>query len=108
MSTPGCGPAGGRRCLDRVYAGVLPVVAGLRIVASRHVPFPTSALVCDSAQLGGMADEMLGGPCYTGGIGGVQTKTIRHDATDSYDLRGRRVTVLVILEPTAAIRITGV
>lgn len=91
-----------------VYTGSLPVVGGLRIVASQYVPFPTSALVLDSTQLGGMADEQLGGPGYTGGIGGVESKTIRKDSNDSYDLRARRVTVPVVVEPAAAIEITGV
>lgn len=91
-----------------VYTGALPVVGGLRILASQFVPFPTSALVLDSTQFGGMADEQLGGPGYTGGIGGVESKTIRKDGSDSYDLRARRVTVPVVVEPTAAIRITGV
>jgi hypothetical protein len=90
------------------YTGALPVVGGLRILTSPHVPFITSALVLDSTQLGGMADEQLGGPGYTGGIGGVETKASRQDATDSYDLRARRVTVPVVVEPTAAIQITGV
>ncbi len=91
-----------------IYTGSLPVVGGLRILASQYVPFPTSALVLDSAQLGGMADEQLGGPGYTGGIGGVESKTIRKDSNDSYDLRARRVTVPVVGEPAAAIQITGV
>jgi hypothetical protein len=93
-----------------VYTGALPIVGGLRVLASNHVPpgFATAALVLDSTQLGGMADEQLGGRGYTGGIGGVETKAIRHDETDSYDLRARRVTVPVIVEPTAAIQITGV
>lgn len=93
-----------------VYTGSLPIVGGLRVVASNHVPpgFATSALVLDSTQLGGMADEQLGGPGYAGGIGGVEAKTIRKDSNDSYDLRARRVTVPVIVEPTAAIQITGV
>lgn len=62
----------------------------------------------DSTRLGGMADEQLGGPGYTGGIGGVASKTIRKDSNDAYDLRARHVTVPVVVEPTAAIEITGV
>lgn len=93
-----------------VYTGALPIVGGLRVLASQYVPpgFATSALVVDTTQFGGMADEQLGGPGYSGGIGGVEAKAIRKDSKDSYDLRARRVTVPVIVEPTAAIRITGV
>jgi hypothetical protein len=91
-----------------VYTGALPIIAGLRILTSPHVPFSTEALVLDSTQLGGMADEQLGGPGYTGALGGVQTKSMRKDDNDRWDLRARRVTVPVVTEPEAAIRITGV
>lgn len=91
-----------------VYTGQFPIVAGLRIL-----PTPNGvsgvALVLDSKQLGGMADEDLGGPGYAsaGGVG-VEAKTIREDKTDSWLARCRRVTVPIVLEPKAAWKITGV
>lgn len=93
-----------------IYTGEFPVIGGLRVLpsAAAQVPFATSALVLDSTQLGGMADEDLGGPGYVGTLQGVETKSIRVDKNDSYDVRGRRVTVPVVIETGAAIRISGV
>ena len=65
----------------------------------------------DSDQLGGMADEDLGGPGYVSAAGegtaAVQVKVMRKDEEDKYRLRARRVTVPVVLEPGAARKITG-
>lgn len=91
-----------------VYTGDFPVIAGLRVLPTPNLPPGTQALLVDSSQLGGMADEKLGGPGYTGAVQGVETKSIRDDDEDEYRLRARRVTVPVVIEPSAAIRITGV
>jgi hypothetical protein len=93
-----------------IYSGEFPVIGGLRVLpaAAANLPFATSALILDSTQLGGMADENLGGPGYVGNIMGIETKSIRHESNDAWDLRARRITVPVIIEPSAAIRITGV
>lgn len=94
-----------------VHTGKFVSVGGIRFLpsAALNIPFGgTSALVLDSTQLGGMADEQLGGPGYTGAVGGIETKSIRDEDNDKYDVRARRVTVPVIVEPAAAIRITGV
>lgn len=87
-----------------VYTGEVEKVAGLVIVVS---PSITDPLVLDSAQLGGMADEMDGAPGYTVADLGVQAKALRKDDTDSWDLQGRRKTVPVVQEPGAGIEITG-
>lgn len=91
-----------------VYTGVFPVVAGLRILPTPN-GLSGTALVVDSKQLGGMADENLGGPGYVsaGGIG-IEAKTIRKDENDSWLARCRRVTVPIVLEPKAGWKITGV
>lgn len=92
-----------------VYSGAFPNVGGVRILPSPNVPDATAALLVDSAQLGGMADENLGGPGYVSADGvGVQAKTMRDDENDQWRVRARRVTVPVVLEPNAAIRITGI
>lgn len=95
-----------------VYTGSFVSVGGITFLpsAALNIPFGgTSAFVLDSSQLGGMADERLGGPGYVGaGPEGIETKTIRDDDIDAYHVRCRRVTVPVIVEPAAAIRITGV
>ncbi|RDZ49312.1 hypothetical protein C5C07_20390 [Haloferax sp. Atlit-4N] len=64
------------------------------------------ALVADTEQLGGMADEDLQSPGYAKVDGiGVEVKVTRmtgSDDRDGYRARARRVTVPVILEPAAA------
>lgn len=70
-----------------------------------------TVVVADSQQLGGMADEDLGGPGYVKasapGTVGVEVKVIRDDDNDLYRPRARRVTVPVVLEPNAAWKLTG-
>ncbi|GAB4582617.1 hypothetical protein Ntsu_04490 [Nocardia sp. IFM 10818] len=97
--------------LAPIYTGNFPEIAGLRFLPTPNLPVAGTAFVVDSTQLGGMADEKLGGPGYVsagGGIPGVEVKTIRDDLKDLYRLRSRRVTVPIVVEPRAAWKITGV
>lgn len=97
--------------LAPIYTGDFPQIAGLRFLPTPNLPVTGAAFVVDTTQLGGMADEKLGGPGYVsagGSIPGVEVKTIRDDENDKYRLRSRRVTVPVVLEPRAAWKITGV
>lgn len=90
-------------------SGGFPVVAGLRWLPSPNVVAANTALVLDSEQLGGMADENLGGPGYvSSGPAGVESKVIRDDDNDQWKLRVRRVTVPVVLEPAAAWKIASI
>lgn len=91
-----------------ILTGNFPVILGMRWLATPNLPTAGQALVADSSQLGGMADEDLGGPGYVkaGGIG-TEIKTIRDDDNDRYRLRARRVTVPVVVEPAAARKVTG-
>jgi len=41
-------------------------------------------------------------------MAGVETKSIRDEKKDKYDVRARRVTVPVVVEPNAGYEITGV
>jgi hypothetical protein len=94
-----------------LLSGNFPTIMGMRWLATPNVPTANAALVLDSKALGGMADEDLGGPGYTGPgnqAKGVQTKAIRDDLKDQWRLRARRVTVPVVLEPTAARFITSI
>ncbi len=89
--------------------GEFPVVAGLRWFPSTNVIAADTAVVLDSENLGGMADEDLAGPGYVGqGPRGVQGKVIRDDDNDQFKVRVRRVTVPVVLEPASAWKITGI
>ncbi|MGO3895358.1 phage major capsid protein [Brevibacterium aurantiacum] len=96
-----------REAQNPVSTGVFGPYMGLTWTTSTHVPFTDPVLV-DNEQLGGMADEKIASPGYTSDDGiGVETKAIRRDETDRYDVRARRVTVPVVLEPNAGLRITG-
>lgn len=61
----------------------------------------------DREQLGGMADEKHGTGYATAGDTGAEAKSIRDDEKDAYRVRARRVTVPVVLEPQAGLKITG-
>ncbi|PZS03778.1 MAG: hypothetical protein DLM56_08200 [Pseudonocardiales bacterium] len=89
-------------------SGAFPSIGGLRWLASPHMPTTGQALIVDSTQLGGMADEQLGGPGYAGAIAGVETKSIREDENDGWRLRARRVCVPVVVEPRAAWKLAGI
>lgn len=92
-----------------IVTGDFPVINGMRWLATPNIPTANTAIVLDSQQLGGMADEDLGGPGYAGaGPKGVQTKSIREDLKDQWRLRCRRVTVPVVLEPAAAWKIAAI
>ncbi|MEE6295192.1 hypothetical protein [Georgenia wangjunii] len=94
-----------RESQNAVLTGVIPDYLGITWTTSGRVPF-TDPLLVDRDELGGMADENLGSPGYAS-LDGVEVKSIREEKTDEYLLRGRRVTVPVVLEPRAGIRITG-
>ncbi|MDL9938689.1 hypothetical protein QSJ18_18235 [Gordonia sp. ABSL1-1] len=92
-----------------VYSGDFLNVGGLTVLPTPNLGMSKTALIVDTKQLGGMADEKLGGPGYVsaGGVG-VEAKTIRDDENDQWRVRARRVTVPIVLEPKAAYKITGV
>jgi hypothetical protein len=94
-----------------VLTGDFPLIAGMRWLATPNVPVLGTALVVDSEQLGGMADEDLGGPGYVSAAGpgtaAVETKVMRQDEEDKYRLRARRVTVPVVVDAGAGRTITG-
>ncbi|WP_279367340.1 hypothetical protein [Microbacterium testaceum] len=95
-----------REAANPLITGTWPTVLDLIWLRSPHVPTAAPLLV-NSDELGGMADEDLGGPGYTRALPGVETKSIRQDETDSYLLRSRRVTVPVVTDATAGVTITG-
>ena len=81
---------------------------GLDLTWLRSPYTPTTApLLVDSDELGGMADEDLGGPGYSNALPGIEVKSIREDKIDGYLLRSRRVTVPVVTDATAGVTITG-
>lgn len=92
-----------------VYSGNFVNVGGLTILPTPNLGAVKTALVVDTKQLGGMADEKIASPGYVaaGGVG-VEAKSIRDEDNDQWRLRARRVTVPIVLEPNAAYKITGV
>ena len=91
-----------------VYGGSVDTFAGLRVVTTSASNLPTDDVwLIDSNQLGGMADETEVDPGYTVAEQAVQIQNERVPRRDKWDLWGRRITVPVINEPGAAIRITG-
>jgi hypothetical protein len=98
-----------REGTNSVVTGEFPVIDGLRFLPTPNLATAGTVLILDSTMLGGMADENLGGPGYTGaGPLGVEGKSIREDEKDLYRLRMRRVTVPIITEPAAGYVLTGV
>lgn len=100
-----------REAGNPIVSGSLPQqILGFTWVTSPHVP-STDPILLDREQLGGMADEDLGSPGYASAAGvGVETKSWRLQGDsdrDGYGLRARRVTVPVVLESLAGVRITG-
>jgi hypothetical protein len=91
-----------------VYGGTVDKLAGLNVVKAPSSSLPTNDVwILDSKQLGGMADEMEMDPGYTMGDLAIQVQNERIAGRDGWDMWGRRITVPVVQEPGAAIRITG-
>lgn len=95
-----------REAANPLITGSWPQVLDLTWLRSPHVP-SNAPIIVDTDELGGMADEDLGGPGYSKSLPGVETKSIREDKIDGYLLRSRRVTVPVVTDPSAGIAITG-
>jgi hypothetical protein len=89
-----------------IYTGAFPVIGGLRVLPTPNLP-AAGAWVIDSTMLGGLADEALGGGYAMVGSG-VETKSIRDDEEDQWRLRVRRVFTPWVMEPNAAVKITGI
>lgn len=91
-----------------VLSGSLPVNAlGVTWVTSPNIT-GSDPWLFDTDQLGGMADEKLLSPEFApAGQTGVEASTTREGVTDGYLLRGRRVTVPIVTEPLAGVRLTG-
>lgn len=93
--------------LNPALTGTLPDVLGMRWLPTPNA-LASTVLIVDSKQLGGMADENIGGPGYSGqGPSGIDGKAIREDREDRWRLRARRVTVPVVLEPAAGYKLTS-
>ncbi len=91
-----------------ILSGQLPAeVLGFNWVTSPQFS-GANPIILDREQLGGMADERLGGPGWVnaGGVG-VEAKSIRKEENDAYQPQARRVTVPIVVEPDAGVAVTG-
>jgi len=90
-----------------VYTGEIDRVAGLVPLYVPAANLPTDDVwIVDSTQLGGMADEQEVDPGYTVAEMGVQVQSLRKPFNDAWDVWARRITVPVVVETGAGIRIT--
>ena len=91
-----------------IYGGEIERLGKYEIIATAVSNLPSDDVwVFDSTQLGGMADETDVDPGYATLDNGLQYKTKRVDERDAWDIWARRITVPVITEPGAAVKITG-
>ncbi|MFI7468141.1 hypothetical protein [Nonomuraea sp. NPDC049646] len=89
-----------------IYGGDIEMIADLVVVTAPAARLPTNDVwVLDSTQLGGMADETDADPGYVVAEMGVQVQTERVAKADAWDVWARRLTVPVVQEPGAAVRI---
>lgn len=88
--------------------GTIPVIAGLRVLASPNLPTGINAMVMDSQALGSIAYERIESPGYAGDpANGIETKLIREDENDQWLIQARRPVVPAVQEPGAACIISG-
>lgn len=91
-----------------VYGGQIESVGGFKIVKTSAGNLPSNDVwLIDSRQLGGMADEVNNDPGYATGQHNIQVQTQRKPERDGWDLWARRLTVPIVTEPGAGVRITG-
>lgn len=90
--------------------GNLLQIGGYTLLKSTRLPVGVDAMVVDATQLGAVAFEFQGGG-YSGNPAeplGVETKVVRLDTQDGVRIQVRKVAEPVVLEPSAAVKLTGV
>jgi hypothetical protein len=91
-----------------IYGGDMETVGKFKVVYTSAANLPSDDIwILDSAQLGGLADEINNDPGYATGQFNIQVQTQRKPERDGWDLWARRITVPIVTEPGAGIRITG-
>lgn len=91
-----------------IYGGDIERVGKFKVVYTSAANLPSDDVwILDSQQLGGMADEINQDPGYATGAYNIQVQTQRKPERDGWDLWARRLTVPIVTEPGAGIRITG-
>lgn len=91
-----------------IYGGAIEQIGEFKVVYTSVANLPSDDVwILDSTQLGGMADEIDQDPGYATGQRGIQVQTMRVPERDGWRMWARRLTVPVVQEPAAGIRITG-
>jgi hypothetical protein len=91
-----------------IYGAGIDQIGNYTIVFTAAANLPTDDVwLFDSDELGGMADEANADPGYATSSNGVQVQNERIKGRDGWDLWARRITVPVVLEPQAGIRLIG-
>lgn len=89
-------------------SGQVLKIAGLTLLKTNNLPAGVSAMVADTAQLGGIGYERIPSPEYEGDpANGVETRVYR-DKNDKTVMRARRPVVPFVQEPNSAVKLTGV
>lgn len=91
-----------------IYGGEIEKLGKYTIIATALANLPSDDVwVIDSNNLGAMADETEVDPGYAVLTNNLQYKVIRKDSRDAWDIQARRITVPVVDEPAAGVKITG-
>lgn len=90
-----------------ILTGRMVEIGGLTIIKTTNLPAGVDVMVLDSTQLGSIGWEALGGG-YVGDPGDVESKTFRLDKNDGWRIQARKVAVPMVIEPGAAVKLTGV
>ncbi|MET0416050.1 MAG: hypothetical protein ABW022_08520 [Actinoplanes sp.] len=93
-----------------VYGGVIDRIAGLKVMTTPIANMPggeDAVWIFDSRAIGGMADEDNLDPGYATADNGIQVQTKRVAERDVWHMWGRRITVPVITDPLAGVKLTG-
>lgn len=93
-----------------VYGGVIDRFAGLKVLTTPLANMPgaeDAVWIFDSRAIGGMADEANLDPGYATAENGIQVQTRRVPERDVWHMWGRRITVPVITDPLAGVKLTG-
>lgn len=91
-----------------IYGGTLTNIGDYKVLYTAAANLPSDDVwVLDSTLLGAMVDETGEDPGYTTIDHGIQVQTERIASRDGWYMWARRLTVPIVQEPAAAVRITG-
>lgn len=91
-----------------IYGGEMTNIAGFNVVYTSVGNLPSDDVwVLDSRMLGAMVDEVNTDPGYTTIEKNIQVQTERIAGRDGWNMWARRLTVPIVTEPAAAVKITG-